>query len=72
MFIIFMDIATLATIEEKAIKFFEIVKSKSQEGIGYSITNIKGYEIRSVNFISNVKWIDTLSMWPFFLQDILF
>jgi len=55
MFIIFMDIATLATIEEKAIKFFEIVKSKSQEGIGYSITNIKGYEIRSVNFISNVK-----------------
>jgi hypothetical protein len=41
MFIIFMDIATLATIEERAIKFFEIVKSKSQEGIGYSITNIK-------------------------------
>ena len=60
MFIIFMDIATLATIEEKAIKFFEILKSKSQEGIEDSITNIKRYEIRCVNFfISNVKWIDT-------------
>jgi hypothetical protein len=56
MFIIFMDIATLATIEEKAIKFFEILKSKSQEGIEDSITNIKRYEIRCVNFfISNVK-----------------
>lgn len=55
MFIIFMDIATLAIIEEKAIKFFQIVKSKSQEGIGYSNTNIKGYEIRCLNFISNVK-----------------
>jgi hypothetical protein len=55
MFIIFMDIATLATIAEKAIKFFQIVKSKSQEGIGYSNTNIKCYEIRCVNFISNDK-----------------
>ena len=51
-----MDIATLATIEEKAIKFFEILKSKSQEGIEDSITNIKRYEISCVNFfISNVK-----------------